>query len=96
MRIISLCLMLGAVLLAGQLALGAEEVVVYSSVDVDAQNAITDAKTYFFPVHPKAKLAKGLPAFDQIPVTSYDAVWAGESKKRLVDRWINEVLRAPK
>ncbi len=63
---------------------------------VEAQNAITDAKTYFFPVHPKAKLSTGLPAFDQIPVTSYDAVWAGENKKRLVDRWINEVLRAPK
>lgn len=60
------------------------------------QNALTDAKTYFFPVHPKAKLTKGLPAFDQIPVTNYDAVWAGENKKRLVDRWINEVLRAPK
>lgn len=63
---------------------------------VEAQNAITDARTYFFPVHPKAKLAKDLPAFDQIPVTSYDAVWAGENKKRLVDRWINEILRAPK
>jgi iron(III) transport system substrate-binding protein len=63
---------------------------------VEAQNAITDAKTYFFPVHPGAKLAAGLPAFDRIPVMSYDAVWAGENKKRLVDRWINEVLRAPK
>lgn len=61
-----------------------------------AQNALTDAKTYFFPVHPKAKPTKGLPAFDQIPVMSYDAVWAGQNKKRLVDRWINEVLRAPK
>ncbi|MBI2468997.1 MAG: ABC transporter substrate-binding protein, partial [Candidatus Rokubacteria bacterium] len=40
--------------------------------------------------------AKGLPSFDQIPVTSYDAVWAGQNKKRLVDRWIAEVLRAPK
>jgi len=63
---------------------------------VEAQNAITDAKTYFFPVHPGAKLAAGLPAFDRIPVMSYDAVWAGENKKRLVDRWINDVLRAPK
>ena len=61
-----------------------------------AQNALTDAKTYFFPVHPKAKLAQGLPAFDQIPVMSYDAVRAGQDKKRLVERWINEVLRAPK
>jgi iron(III) transport system substrate-binding protein len=62
----------------------------------DGQSTITDAKTYFFPVSPKAKLAKGLPPFDQIPIMSYDAVRAGQEKKRLVDRWINEVLRAPK
>ncbi len=63
---------------------------------VDGQNTITDAKTYFFPVSPKAKVAKGLPPFDQIPIMGYDAVRAGQDKKRLVDRWINEVLRAPK
>lgn len=66
------------------------------AITVPGQNAITDAKTYFFPVHPKAKLAKGLPSFDEVPVINYDAVWAGKEKKRLVDRWINEVLRAPK
>lgn len=66
------------------------------SITVPGQNAITDAKTYFFPVHPKAKLAKGLPSFDEVPAINYDAVWAGKEKKRLVDRWINEVLRAPK
>jgi iron(III) transport system substrate-binding protein len=62
----------------------------------DGQNTITDAKTYFFPVSSKARLAKGLPPFDQIPILPYDAVRAGQDKKRLVDRWINEVLRAPK
>lgn len=66
------------------------------AITVPGQNAITDAKTYFFPVHPKARLAKGLPSFDEVPAISYDAVWAGKEKKRLVDRWINEVLRAPK
>jgi iron(III) transport system substrate-binding protein len=66
------------------------------AITVPGQNAITDAKTYFFPVHPKAKLAKGLPSFDEVPAVNYDAVWAGKEKKRLVDRWINEVLRAPK
>ena len=63
---------------------------------VPGQNTLTDAKTYFFPVHPRAKLARGLPAFDQIPVMDYDPVWAGHNKRRLVDRWINEILRAPK
>lgn len=63
---------------------------------VEGQNTLTDAKTWFFPVHAKAKLAAGLPAFSEIPVMGYDAVAAGQAKKRLVDRWINEVLRAPK
>jgi iron(III) transport system substrate-binding protein len=63
---------------------------------IDGQNTMTDAKTYFFPVQAKAKLTKGLPAFDHIPVMSYDPVRAGQEKKRLVDRWINEVLRTPK
>jgi len=66
------------------------------SITIPGQNAITDAKTYFFPVHPQARLAKGLPSFDEVPAINYDAVWAGKEKKRLVDRWINEVLRAPK
>jgi iron(III) transport system substrate-binding protein len=66
------------------------------SISLPGQAVLTDAKTYFFPVHPKAKLAKGLPSFDEIPTINYDAIWAGKEKKRLVDRWINEVLRAPK
>jgi len=66
------------------------------TITIPGQNALTEAKTYFFPVHPKASLAKGLPAFDEIPTINYDATWAGKEKKRLVDRWINEVLRAPK
>jgi iron(III) transport system substrate-binding protein len=66
------------------------------SISPPGQAALTDAKTYFFPVHPKARLAKGLPSFDEIPTINYDAIWAGKEKKRLVDRWIKEVLRAPK
>jgi iron(III) transport system substrate-binding protein len=61
-----------------------------------AQSALTDAKTYFFPVHPKAKTAPGLPSLSDVPTINYDAIWAGKEKKRLVDRWINEVLRAPR
>jgi iron(III) transport system substrate-binding protein len=66
------------------------------AISLPGQNAITDARTFFFPVHAKAKLAKGLPAFDEIPTINYDAIWAGKEKKRLVERWINEVLRAQK
>jgi iron(III) transport system substrate-binding protein len=66
------------------------------SISIPGQNALTDAKTYFFPVHPKATVMAGLPAFDQIPTINYDAIWAGKEKKRLVDRWINDVLRTAK
>jgi iron(III) transport system substrate-binding protein len=66
------------------------------AISLPGQNALTDAKTYFFPVHAKAGLSKGLPAFNEIPTINYDAIWAGKEKKRLVDRWINEVLRAQK
>ena len=66
------------------------------AISLPAQNVLTDAKTYFFPVLPKAKLTKGLPSFDEIPTINYDAIWAGKEKKHLVDRWINDVLRAPK
>ena len=66
------------------------------SISIPGQNALTDTKTFFFPVQAKAKLAKGLPAFGDIPAINYDAVWAGNEKKRLVDRWINEVLRVQK
>jgi iron(III) transport system substrate-binding protein len=66
------------------------------AISLPGQNTLTDAKTYFFPVLPKAKLAKGLPSFDEIPTINYDAIWAGKEKKHLVDRWINDVLRAPK
>jgi iron(III) transport system substrate-binding protein len=65
-------------------------------LSLQGQNALTDAKTYFFPVLPAAKVAQGLPALSEIPLLDYDAKWAGKEKKRLVERWINEVLRAPK
>jgi iron(III) transport system substrate-binding protein len=66
------------------------------SISIPGQDAVTDAKTYFFPVQAKAKVAKGLPALHEVPLINYDAVWAGKEKKKLVDRWINEVLRAQK
>jgi len=66
------------------------------SISIAGQNALTDAKTYFFPVQARAKVAKGLPALSEVPLINYDAVWAGKEKKKLVDRWINEVLRAQK
>jgi len=61
-------------------------------VSSKGQNALTDAKTFFYPVVPGAKLGKGMPAFEALKTVDVDVKWAGENKKRLVERWVNEVL----
>lgn len=62
-------------------------------ISLDAQNKFGELKTYFFPVHPDAVAGEGLPAFSDIPLIKYDAIWAGENRKVLVDKWIDDVLR---
>jgi len=63
-------------------------------VSKKAQDLLSQAKTYFYPVNPKAALGEGMPAFSSLKTISFDVQWAGESKKRLVERWVNEVLPA--
>jgi hypothetical protein len=35
-----------------------------------------------------------MPAFESLKTIDVDVLWAGEQKKRLVERWVNEVLSA--
>ncbi|RLC35930.1 MAG: ABC transporter substrate-binding protein [Candidatus Nealsonbacteria bacterium] len=63
-------------------------------VSKDGQDVLSQEKTYFYPVIPEAKLSKGMPAFSELKTIVVDKQWAGENKKRLVDRWVNEVLPA--
>jgi len=63
-------------------------------VSKDGQDVLSKAKTYFYPVIPEAELSKGMPAFSELKTIVVDKQWAGENKKRLVDRWVNEVLPA--
>jgi iron(III) transport system substrate-binding protein len=58
------------------------------------QDALTDAKTFFYPVVGGSKLGKGMPAFESLKTINVDPIWAGDNKKRLVERWVNEVLPA--
>ncbi|MFA6507725.1 MAG: ABC transporter substrate-binding protein [Treponemataceae bacterium] len=58
------------------------------------QDTLTDAKTFFYPVTSGAKLGKGMPSFDSLKTVDVDVKWAGTNKKRLVERWVNEVLPA--
>jgi len=63
-------------------------------ISKDGQDVLSKEKTYFYPVLPEAELSKGMPAFSELKTIVVDNQWAGENKKRLVDRWVNEVLPA--
>lgn len=63
-------------------------------VSKDGQDVLSQEKTYFYPVIPEAELSEGMPAFSELKTIVVDKQWAGENKKRLVDRWVNEVLPA--
>ena len=58
------------------------------------QDVLSEEKTFFYPVIPEANLSKGMPAFAELKTVEVDKQWAGENKKRLVERWVNEVLPA--
>jgi iron(III) transport system substrate-binding protein len=61
---------------------------------VKGQNAMTEKQTYFYPVIAGAKLGKGMPDFDALKTIDVNPIWAGENKKRLVEKWVQEVLSA--
>lgn len=63
-------------------------------VSVEAQDLLSDLKTYFFPVHPDASTGEGMPSFSDITTIDYDALWAGENREYLVNKWVDEVLRS--
>lgn len=63
-------------------------------VSKKGQDTLTDAKTFFYPVIAGAKLGKGMPAFESLKTIEVETKWAGDNKKRLVERWVNEVLPA--
>jgi iron(III) transport system substrate-binding protein len=58
------------------------------------QSVYTTKKTFFYPVLPGVPLGKGMPEFESLKTIDVDPIWAGENKKRLVERWVNEVLSA--
>ena len=58
------------------------------------QTVLTEQKTYFYPIIPGVKLGAGMPAFETLKTITVDPLWAGAEKKRLVERWVAEVLPA--
>lgn len=63
-------------------------------VSKPGQDALTEAKTFFYPIVPGAVLGVGMPAFESLKTVDVDSKWAGENKKRIVERWVKEVLPA--
>ena len=61
---------------------------------VKGQSVMTDKKTFFYPVVAGAKLGAGMPEFESLKTIDVNPIWAGENKKRLVERWVQEVLTA--
>ena len=62
------------------------------AISVEGQNALAEQETFFFPVTEKAKRQTGLPSLLLIPLINYDIDFAGKNRRRLIDRWVNEVL----
>jgi len=72
----------------------AAQILVDWLVSKEGQDVLSEVKTFFYPVNPKAKLGAGMPEFSELKTVDIDVQWAGENKKRLVERWVNEVLPA--
>jgi len=81
-------------ILAGAKNMEAAEILVDWLVSKKGQDVLSDAKTYFYPVNPNAALGKGMPAFADLKTVGFSSQWAGGNKKRLVERWVNQVLPA--
>jgi iron(III) transport system substrate-binding protein len=58
------------------------------------QGTLSAQKTFFYPLISGVKLGAGMPAFETLKTLDVDPIWAGENKKRLVERWVSEVLPA--
>ncbi|MDL2272283.1 ABC transporter substrate-binding protein [Desulfovibrio sp. OttesenSCG-928-I05] len=61
-------------------------------VSKNGQQAVVDARAYFFPIRSDVSAGAGLPSLSDIKLIDYDRVKAAADKSRLVDRWVTEVL----
>jgi iron(III) transport system substrate-binding protein len=56
------------------------------------QQAMVDAKTYFMPIRDDVNAGAGVPSLSQIKIVESDADYAAKNRKRLVSRWLKDVL----
>ncbi|NLJ45676.1 MAG: ABC transporter substrate-binding protein [Treponema sp.] len=82
----------GVSIVKGAKNLKAAEALVEWLTSPNGQAVLTESKTYFYPIIPGVKLGAGMPAFKSLKTIAVDPLWAAAEKKRLVDRWVAEVL----
>ena len=61
-------------------------------ISAEGQKVLSAKKTYFFPVRSDVSAGKGLPPLSEIKLIDYDRIRAAQEKKRIIDRWVTEVL----
>lgn len=81
-------------IIKGAKNLAAAKILVDWLVSKQGQDVLSEKKTFFYPVNPKAALGKGMPKFSALKTIAIDVQWAGQNKARLVNKWVNEVLPA--
>ena len=57
------------------------------SMSVRGQELYIDSKSNRMPVNTKAKVTEGLISLDKLAIIPYDAVWAGNNKRELVEQF---------
>ncbi len=56
------------------------------------QQAMVDAKTYFLPIRNDVSAGKDVPSLADIKLVEIDPTYAAQNRKRLVNRWLKDVL----
>lgn len=63
--------------------------------DVEAQELSAVTKSYRLPVNLDAKAPEGAVTLGDLKTINYDNVWAGENRKRLVEKFTADIATAP-
>jgi iron(III) transport system substrate-binding protein len=61
-------------------------------ISAEGQKTLSAQKTFFFPVRKDVSAGKGLPKLSDLKLVEYDRDALAKERKRLVDRWVKEVL----
>ncbi|MFD1362421.1 ABC transporter substrate-binding protein [Lentibacillus salinarum] len=61
------------------------------AVSKEAQDLYVESESFRLPVHPDSEIPEGAVKLSELEVVDYDAVWAGENRDRLLERFNDDV-----